>query len=73
LAQERYDIHEVWARTAESVVIVITPAQAELILPPPLDARRAIAAFPVFPLLRKEQLACQIVSDAPEHFFQHLI
>src|SRR5438067_10565312 len=51
------------ARRAVSVVVVVGPADAELVLPGLLGLGGAVAALPVFALCAKEQVAGAIDAD----------
>ena len=57
LQQELHQVHEVLAGAAEGVMVVIAPAQAELVLAMLLHSPGAVAALPISALGFEEQLA----------------
>lgn len=62
--EEKLDeIDEVFARATEGVMIVISPAEAELILAPLLDLGGAIAVFPINAFGREVEFAGEVASD----------
>lgn len=64
--QEFDEIDEMFARAAESVMIVVAPAETELILSAFLDLSGAIAAFPISALGCEEEFAREIAADKLE-------
>ena len=60
------------ARTAERVMVVVAPAEAELVLAEFLDARRAVPVFPIRALLLEKNLAGLVASDELDALVQQL-
>ena len=63
LQQELHQVHEMLARAAEGVMVVVAPAEAEPVLAMLLNPRGAVAALPIGALGLEEELAGQVASD----------
>src|SRR5882757_1476107 len=66
--QEIREIHEMLTRTTERVMVVVAPAETELILAEFLDARGAVAIFPIRPLRLEKNLARLVAADPFQTF-----
>jgi len=73
LQEELHQIHEMLARAAEGVVVVVAPAQSQPVLAVLLDPTGAVAALPVGALSLKEELAGEVAPDEANDAVQSLI
>ena len=73
LQQELHEVHEVLAGTAEGVMVVIAPAEAEPVLAMLLHPPGAVAALPISALGFEEQLAGQVASDQAKDAVEGLV
>src|SRR5260370_42674184 len=58
--EHRHDAREELSRTAECMMVMVGPAQAEAILSRFLDPRGGVARLPVFALDLEDEMASQV-------------
>src|SRR6266487_4455279 len=63
LLHDAHQIEEMLTRTAEGVMVVVGPAEAQPILPLLLNLRRAVATLPVGPLALEDNVTGEVASD----------
>jgi len=71
--EEFVEVHEMFAGTAKGVVIVVAPAEAELVLAALLDLGGAIARFPIGSLGIEVKLAGEIAADELKALVENLV
>src|SRR4051794_24133490 len=68
--EHSHQIDEVLARRPKCVMVMVSPAEAKLVLPLFLDLGSTIAALPIGTFFFKHQGARKIASDLFQHFIK---
>src|SRR5205814_10211908 len=68
-----HQIEEMPSRTAERVMIVVGPAEAQPVLALLLNLRRAVSTLPVGPLALEDNVTGEVASDQPDDPIQQSV